>query len=80
MYVYLVQQCIFCAMIRGLYFDMGNLFVHKSIVKLFFFLKLAIKTCLLKSFVIHHACNSLVSCIVAEKKYFELIILTMSSL
>lgn len=37
MYVYLVQQCIFCAMIRGLYFDMGNLFVQKSIVKLFFF-------------------------------------------
>lgn len=64
-------------MIRGLYFDMGNLFLHKSIVKLFFFLKLAIKTSLLISYVIHHACNSFH---VAGKKYFELIILTMSSL
>lgn len=79
MYVYLVQQCIFCAMIRGLYFDMGNLFVHKSIVKLFFFSQISYKN-LFIDIICDTPCLQFFSFHVAGKKYFELIILTMSSL
>lgn len=66
-------------MIRGLYFDMGNLFVHKSIVKLFFFSQINYKNQFIE-IICDTPCLQFFSFHVAGKKYFELIILTMSSL